>query len=60
MNKLYDGQPEGFSNGIGTELYARIGKVSRATAYRELSALTAAGVLRRSGEGRGTRYVLVG
>ena len=60
LNKLYDSQPDGFSNGLSTELYARIGKVSRATAYRELSALTAAGLLRRTGEGRGTRYVLIG
>ena len=58
LNKLYDSQPDGFSNGISTELYAKIGKVSRATAYRELAALTAAGVLQRNGEGRGTRYVL--
>ena len=60
LNKLYDSQPGGFSNGLTTELYARIGKVSRATAYRELSALTVAGLLRRNGEGRGTRYVLFG
>ena len=58
LNKLYDSQPDGFSNGISTELYAKIGKVSRATAYRELSALTDAGVLVRNGEGRGTRYAL--
>ena len=60
LNKIYDSQPDGFSNGLTTELYARIGKVSRATAYRELSALTVAGLLRRNGEGRGTRYVLFG
>lgn len=59
LNKLYDSQPEGFSNGLSTELYAKIGKVSRATAYRELSALKAAGLLQRNGEGRGTRYVLM-
>lgn len=58
LNKLYDSQPDGFSNGLRTELYAKIGKVSRATAYRELSALMAAGLLKRNGEGRGTRYVL--
>lgn len=58
LNKLYDSAPDGFSNGISTELYAKIGKVSRATAYRELSALMAAGLLQRNGEGRGTRYVL--
>ena len=58
LNKLYDATPGGFSNGLSTEIYAKIGKVSRATAYRELSGLTAAGLLQRNGEGRGTRYVL--
>ena len=58
LNNLYDAKPDGFSNGLSTGLYAKIGKVSRATAYRELSGLTAAGLLQRNGEGRGTRYVL--
>ncbi len=59
LNKLYDAQPTGFSNGLATELYAKIAQVSRATAYRELTALTDAGLLVRSGQGRATRYALL-
>jgi predicted DNA-binding transcriptional regulator YafY len=44
--------PEGFANGISTEKYVNLCRVSRATAYRELAALSEMGV------GRGTRYKL--
>ena len=59
INKMFDVQPVGFSNGISTELYGKIGKVSRATAYRELTALVQAEVLEKRGAGRGTRYDLL-
>ncbi len=51
--------PSGFSGGMSTEKYAAISGVSRATAYRELTALVAQQLLTISGQGRGTRYALV-
>lgn len=59
INKLYDAGPDGFTGGMSTEKYTAIAQVSRATAYRELTELTALGVLIRNGQGRGTRYALV-
>ena len=58
INKLYDVGPEGFANGISTEKYVNLCRVSRATAYRELTALCEMGVLVQTGAGRGTRYKL--
>ena len=49
---------EGFTNGISTEKYVNLCRVSRATAYRELAALCEMGVLVQTGMGRGTRYQL--
>ncbi len=58
LGKLYD-TPEGFKNGLSTELYCTIAACSRATAYRDLTQLLAAGLLMQWGVGRGTRYGLV-
>ena len=58
INKLYDVGPDGFANGISTEKYVNLCRVSRATAYRELRALCEIGVLVQTGAGRGTRYKL--
>jgi len=58
INKLYDVEPDGFVNGISTEKYVNLCGVSRATAYRELTALCEIGVLVQTGTGRGTRYKL--
>ncbi len=58
LNKLFDAQPEGFAGGMSTEKYVAITRVSRATAYRELIQLLEAGLLKRTGQGRGTRYEL--
>jgi Fic family protein len=58
INKLYDVGPDGFVNGISTEKYVNLCRVSRATAYRELTALYEMGVLVQTGTGRGTRYKL--
>ena len=60
INKLFDLGPEGFANGISTEKYVNLCRVSRATAYRELTALCEMGVLVQTGVGRGTRYRLAG
>ncbi|MDR6537253.1 Fic family protein [Variovorax soli] len=59
LNKLFDAEPQGFAGGMSTEKYTAIAGVSRATAYRELTQLADAGLLERSGQGRGTRYALV-
>ena len=59
INKLYDVGPEGFTNGISTEKYVNLCRVSRAKAYRELTALCEMGVLVQTGTGRGTRYRLM-
>jgi Fic family protein len=58
LYKLYD-TPEGFKNGLSTELYSSITSCSRATAYRDLTQLLEVGLLAQSGVGRGTRYRLV-
>jgi Fic family protein len=58
INKLYDVGLDGFVNGISTEKYVNLCRVSRATAYRELTALSEMGVLVQTGAGRGTRYSL--
>jgi len=58
INKLYDAGPEGFAGGMSTEKYVNLCGVSRATAYRELTALCEMGVLVQTGVGRGTRYRL--
>ena len=58
INKLFDVGPDGFANGISTEKYVNLCRVSRATAYRELTTLCEMGVLVQTGVGRGTRYRL--
>lgn len=58
INKLYDSGPDGFVNGISTEKYVNLCRVSRATAYRELTVLCEMGLLVQTGAGRGTRYKL--
>lgn len=58
INKLYDAGPEGFAGGMSTEKYVNLCGVSRATAYRELTALCEMRVLVQTGVGRGTRYKL--
>lgn len=58
INKLYDSGSDGFAGGMSTEKYVNLCCVSRATAYRELTALCEMGVLVQMGVGRGTRYQL--
>ena len=60
LGKLFDAGPDGFAGGMSTEKYVHLTGVSRATAYRELTDLTVRGLLARTGQGRGTRYRLVG
>ena len=58
LNKHYDSGPAGVAGGMSTEKYTAIAQVLRAKAYRELTALTALGVLGKTGPRRGTRYCL--
>jgi Fic family protein len=58
LNKLFDAQPDGFDGGMSTEKYVAITSLSRATAYRELTQLLAAGLLVKTGQGKATRYAL--
>ena len=60
LGKLFDAGPDGFAGGMSTEKYVHLTGVSRATAYRQLTDLTERGLLARTGQGRGTRYRLVG
>lgn len=59
LARLLEAGPEGFVGGMSTEKYVNLTGVSRATAYRELTDLAAAGLVLRGGEGRATRYRLV-
>ena len=54
LNRLLDG----FDGNLTSSKWAKICKVSQDTATREISALTAAGILRQEGAGRSTHYVL--
>jgi len=58
LARLLEAQPAGFAGGMSTEKYVNLTGVSRATAYRELTQLTEAGLLVKAGQGRGTRYQL--
>lgn len=59
LARLFDAQPEGFVGGMSTEKYVNLTGISRATAYRELTQLAELGLLKKTGQGRGTRYQLV-
>jgi Fic family protein len=58
LGKLFDALPGGFDGGLSTEKYVAITGLSRATAYRELTQLLAAGLLVKTGQGKATRYAL--
>ncbi len=57
LNKIVDAGPQGFTHGISTEKYVNLTGVSRATAWRELTQLAEWGLLVKTGQGRGTRYL---
>lgn len=60
VNRLLDAEPRGFEGGLTTRKYVSIAKVSRATAFRELSQLLDWGLIRRTpGKGRNASYALV-
>lgn len=57
LNRLLDGGPRGFEEGINAAQYQAVAKVSKATATRHLTDLLAkACLVRMPGGGRSTRY----
>lgn len=59
LNRLLDGGPKGFEDGINASQYQAVAKVSKATATRHLADLLDKGcLLRLPGGGRSTRYGL--
>ena len=56
LQRLLDAGPEGFEGGMSAEKYSGITGASKATATRDLRQLLEAGLLRQTGQGRGTRY----
>lgn len=57
LNRLLDGGPRGFTEGINASQYQAVAKVSKATATRHLVDLLEKGcVVKLSGGGRSTRY----
>jgi Fic family protein len=59
INRLLDAGKGGFEGGLTNRKYAAMTDTSRATAFRELEALCAMGVIRQTGSGRSARYDLV-
>jgi len=60
LNRLLDAGPGGFEGGLTTRKYVSIAKVSRATAFREISDLLEKKILRQlSGKGRSVHYDLI-
>jgi Fic family protein len=59
MNRLLDAGPGGFEGGLTTRKYVSMTKVSRATAFREISDLLHKGILRQNAtKGRSVSYTI--
>lgn len=59
VNRLLDAGKEGFQGGLATRKYVSMAKVSRATAFREISALVENGILiQNPAKGRSVSYNL--
>ena len=58
LNRLLDAEPEGFTGGMTLRKAISLTKVSRATAWRDLSDLVAHGAIEPIGEGRSRAYRL--
>lgn len=60
INKLLDAGPDGFEGGLTTRKYASMVKVSKMTAFREISKLLELGIIRQNpGKGRSVSYDLI-
>lgn len=58
INRLLDAGPRGFEGDLTTAKYMHLTGVSRATAFRDLAALVAAGALESAGASKATRYFI--
>ena len=58
LNRLLDAGPPGFEGDLTTRKYVALTGLSRATAYRDLTALVAMGLLASQGQGKATRYFI--
>ncbi len=56
LNRMFQEGPKGFDGGLSAENYIKITKTSRATATRDLQDLLEMKALKKTGEGRWTRY----
>lgn len=59
LNRLWDAEPEGFKGNLTVRKAVGLTRVSRATAYRDLSDLVEKGALAPCGRGRNQAYRLV-
>jgi len=60
INRLLEAGPDGFAGGLSTRKYVSIAKVSRATAYRDITDLLEKGILTRyKNKGRSVSYELI-
>ncbi len=58
INRLLDAGPRGFEGDLTTRKYVALTGLSRATAFRDLSALQGAGLIASQGQGKATRYFI--
>ena len=58
LNRLLDAGPRGFEGDLTTRKYVALTGLSRATAFRDLTALQGAGLLASQGQGKATRYFI--
>lgn len=57
--KMFKAGPKGFIGGLSASNYMRITRATRATTTRDLNDLVAKDILRKTGQHKSTRYVLV-
>ena len=58
-NRLWDAEPEGFKGNLAVRKAVGLNRVSRATAYQDLSDLVEKGTLAPCGRGRSQAYQLI-
>lgn len=58
ISRILQEGPEGFAGGLSAEKYLSITKTSRATATRDLAELVSIGAFEKTGQLKGTRYLL--
>ena len=58
VSRLFSAGPTGFAGGLSAKNYMTISKTSSSTATRDLQGLVSKGILKMTGERKGTRYWL--